>query len=58
MSLSSAERGALNAASTEVFGDAFLEMQSRALAFAKVLRLEWSKRSSSEEEKLKKELAA
>jgi len=57
MSLSSVERGALSATSTEELGDAVLEMQSCALAFAKVLRLEWSKGSSSEVAKLKKELA-
>jgi len=56
MSPSSVERELLNAASTEELGDAFLEMQSRALAFAKVLRLEWSNGSSSEVAKLKKEL--
>jgi len=58
MSLSSVERGALSAASTKELGDAFWEMQSRTLAFAKVLRLECSKGSSSEVAKLKKELAA
>jgi len=57
MSLSSVERVALSATSTEELGDAFLEMQSHALTFAKVLRLEWSKGSSSEVAKLKKELA-
>jgi len=57
MSLSSKERGALNATSTEELANACLEMKTRAFAFAKVLRVELSKGTSSKVARLKKELA-
>lgn len=39
-SLSFADRGAVNVASTEELANAYFEMQSRTLAFAKVLHIE------------------
>jgi len=57
-SLSSAERGPVNVASTEELANAYFEMQSRTLAFAKVLHAEWSKGSSSEVARFTKELAS
>jgi len=57
-SLSSAKRGAVNVASTEELANAYFEMQSRTLAFAKVLHAEWSKGSSLEVARLAKELAS
>jgi len=56
VSLSPAERDALNAVSTEDLLATCLEMQSRALTITKVLRSEFSKGDVAELAKIKKEL--
>jgi len=57
-SLSSAKRGAMNVVFTEKLANAYLEMQSRTLAFTKVLHVEWAKGSSSEVARLMKVLSS
>jgi len=56
-SLSPAERGVMNLSSTDELAAACVEMQSRALVFAKTMRAEIAKGYAIEILKLKKELA-